>query len=249
MGKIRRKKPIDFVIIWVDGNDPKWRAVKNQYDPNPEAGEDDQEVRYRDWDNLQYWFRAVEKYTPWVRKIHFVTWGHLPSWLNVNHPKLHIVNHKDYIPEEYLPTFNSHTIEMNLHRIKGLSEQFVYFNDDMFINKPMKPRDFFVHGKPCDTFAMDCIYFGKGSAGPYNGNDMSVINTHFNKKEMLKKNFTKWFRLRYGIKYLYRTMVLMPWDWFPAFYYHHCLRNRASLRVFIQQCGHRHVYPHLSGNV
>ena len=54
-------------------------------------------------------------------------------------------------PEEYLPTFNSHTIEMNLHRIKGLSEQFVYFNDDMFINKPMKPRDFFVHGKPCDT--------------------------------------------------------------------------------------------------
>ena len=45
MGKIRRKKPIDFVIIWVDGNDPKWRAVKNQYDPNPEAGEDDQEVR------------------------------------------------------------------------------------------------------------------------------------------------------------------------------------------------------------
>ena len=172
MGKIRRKKPIDFVIIWVDGNDPKWRAVKNQYDPNPEAGEDDQEVRYRDWDNLQYWFRAVEKYTPWVRKIHFVTWGHLPSWLNVNHPKLHIVNHKDYIPEEYLPTFNSHTIEMNLHRIKGLSEQFVYFNDDMFINKPMKPRDFFVHGKPCDTFAMDCIYFGKGSAGPYNGNDM-----------------------------------------------------------------------------
>lgn len=221
MGKIRRKKPIDFVIIWVDGNDPKWRAVKNQYDPNPEAGEDDQEVRYRDWDNLQYWFRAVEKYTPWVRKIHFVTWGHLPSWLNVNHPKLHIVNHKDYIPEEYLPTFNSHTIEMNLHRIKGLSEQFVYFNDDMFINKLMKPRDFFVHGKPCDTFAMDCIYFGKGSAGPYNGNDMSVINTHFNKKEMLKKNFTKWFRLRYGIKYLYRTMVLMPWDWFPGFYYHH----------------------------
>ena len=111
-----KQKPIDFVIIWVDGSDPEWRAVKNQYVPKA-IGEDDQEVRYRDWDNLQYWFRGVEKYTPWVNKIHFVTWGHLPKWLNVNHPKLHIVNHKDYIPEEYLPTFNSHTIEMNLHRI------------------------------------------------------------------------------------------------------------------------------------
>ena len=56
----KNRKPIDFVIIWVDGNDPEWRAIKNQYDPKP-VGEDDQEVRYRDWDNLQYWFRAVEK--------------------------------------------------------------------------------------------------------------------------------------------------------------------------------------------
>ena len=220
MEKTHKMKPIDFVIIWVDGNDPEWRAVKKQYDPKT-VGEDDQEVRYRDWDNLQYWFRAVEKYTPWVRKIHFVTWGHLPSWLNVNHPKLHIVNHRDYIPEEYLPTFNSHTIEMNLHRIKGLAEQFVYFNDDMFINRPMQPEDFFVNGKPCDTFSLDCIYFGKDSAGPYNGNDLSVINTHFSKKRMLIKNFTKWFRLRYGIKHLYRTAVLMPWAWFPGFFYHH----------------------------
>lgn len=63
----KNRKPIDFVIIWVDGNDPEWRAIKNQYDPKP-VGEDDQEVRYRDWDNLQYWFRAVEKYTPWCVK-------------------------------------------------------------------------------------------------------------------------------------------------------------------------------------
>lgn len=220
MKKQTEQQPIDFVIIWVDGNDPQWRQVKSQYVPKA-AGEDDQEVRYRDWENLQYWFRAVEKYTPWVRKIHFVTWGHLPAWMNVNHPKLNIVNHKDYIPEEYLPTFNSHTIEMNLHRIEGLAEQFVYFNDDMFINRPMKPEDFFRDGKPCDTFAMDCIYFGKDSAGPYNGNDLAVINTHFSKKRALMKHFTKWFRLRYGLKHLYRTAVLLPWAWFPGFYYHH----------------------------
>ncbi len=220
MGTGNNQNQIDFVIIWVDGNDPKWREVKRQYVPKA-VGEDDQEVRYRDWDNLMYWFRAVEEYTPWVRKVHFVTWGHLPAWLNVNHPKLHIVKHEDYIPKEYLPTFNSHTIEMNLHRIEGLAEQFVYFNDDMFINRPMKPEDFFVNGKPCDTFAMDCIYFGKDSAGPYNGNDLTLINAHFNKKQMFLKNYRKWFKLRYGIKHLYRTAVLMPWAWFPGFYYHH----------------------------
>ena len=69
-----------------------------------------------------------------VRRIHFVTWGHLPSWLNKEHPKLNIVNHKDFIPEKYLPTFNSHAL-WNMHRIPGLAENFVYFNDDMFLIK------------------------------------------------------------------------------------------------------------------
>ncbi|MCR4673920.1 MAG: Stealth CR1 domain-containing protein [Lachnospiraceae bacterium] len=210
---------IDFVIIWVDGNDPEWRKVKNQYDPN--ASQDDRDIRYRDWDNLQYWFRAVEKFTPWVNKIHFVTWGHLPKWLDTSNPKLHIVKHEDYIPAEYLPTFNSHTIELNLHRIEGLAEQFVYFNDDMFINAPMEPEDFFVDGKPCDTFALNAIYFGKDSAGFYNGNDLCMINDHFNFKAEKKKNFKNWIKPMYGIRLLYRTIVLSQWNWFPGFYYHH----------------------------
>jgi hypothetical protein len=212
--------PIDFVIIWVDGADEVWRAEKRQY-LSEHAYEDDNEVRYRDWENLQYWFRAVEKYTPWVRTIHFVTWGHLPVWMNTENPKLHIVNHKDFIPEEYLPTFNSHTIELNLHRIEGLAEQFVYFNDDMFINQKMNPEDFFKNGLPRDIFALDCIYFGKNSAGPYNSNDMAVINMHFPMKKMLKENYRKWFCLRYGLKCLYRTIVLLPWPWFPGFFYQH----------------------------
>ena len=60
---------------------------------------DDRDIRYRDWDNLQFWFRGVEKFAPWVNKIHFVTYGHLPKWLNVNNKKLNIVNHKDFMPE------------------------------------------------------------------------------------------------------------------------------------------------------
>lgn len=213
------QKKIDFVIIWVDGNDPEWQKEKNKYENNKG---DSSIVRYRSWDNLQYWFRGVEKYAPWVNKIHFVTWGHLPPWLDKSNPKLNIVNHRDYIPEEFLPTFNANTIELNLHRIEGLAEQFVYFNDDMFITNYVKPNDFFLKGKPRDVFALNCIYFGKKSAGFFNGNDMELINIHFDKKECMKKNFAKWFNPVNGWKSLVRTAALaFIWNWFPGFYYSH----------------------------
>lgn len=135
---------MDFVIAWVDGNDPAWQKEKRKTEHVPEvtAEADDRNERYRDWDNLQYWFRGVEQFAPWVRKIHFVTWGHFPKWLNTEHPKLHIVKHEDFIPSEFLPTFNSHTIEWNFHRILGLSERFVYFNDDMFLLNQIHPENF-----------------------------------------------------------------------------------------------------------
>ena len=138
---------IDVVIAWVDGSDPNWREVKNAHDPYFKG--DSRDIRFRDWDNLQYVFRGIEKFMPWVRKVHFVTWGHLPKWLNTGCKKLNIVNHTDYIPKIYLPTFSSHPIEMNFHRIKGLAEQFIYANDDMFFLKEMEPDMFFKEGLPC----------------------------------------------------------------------------------------------------
>lgn len=215
---------IDFVMIWVDGNDPAWQKEKNKYDISNDKG-DSTEVRYRSWDNLQYWFRGVEKFAPWVNRVHFVTWGHLPPWLNTNNPKLHIVNHKDYIPPQYLPTFNANTIELNLHRIEGLAEQFVYFNDDMFITAPVRPEDFFRNGRPMDTYALDCIYFGKKSAGFFNGNDIELINIHFNKKNCMKQNFSKWYSPKNGIKRLIKTTILNIWPWFPGIYYNHLPSN------------------------
>ena len=111
---------IDVVITWVDGNDKAWQAEKEKYLPLRSD-----KVRYRNWDNVQYIFRGIEKFMPWVNCVHFVTWGHLPKWMNTNYEKLHVVNHKDFIPKEYLPTFNSNAIELNLHRIPGLSENFI----------------------------------------------------------------------------------------------------------------------------
>jgi len=212
--------PIDFVIAWVNGNDPDWLSEKKKYQPAADSA-DDSLVRYREWDNLRYWFRGIETYAPWVRKVHFVTWGHIPPWLAVGHPKLNIVNHRDYIPPEYLPTFNSHTIELNLHRIKGLAEYFVYFNDDMFLTRPVAPDDFFSGGKPRDMFALDAIYFGDNGIGHINGNNMEVINSIFDKQEVVRRNFTKIFYLGYGMKRLIKTLCLLPWPWFPGIYYQH----------------------------
>ena len=212
---------IDFVIIWVDGNDPEWQKEKSKYSPTS-MDFSDAPVRYRDWDNLQYWFRGVEKFAPWVNKIHFVTWGHLPPWLNTSNPKLNIVNHKDYIPEKYLPTFSSHTIELNLHRIDGLAEQFVYFNDDMFLIRPMTPDMFFKKGLPCDTFGLNCIYFGHDSAGHFVGSDMEIINTEFkNKRTIQKRDFRKWYSLKNGFKTNLKTAMLSLWEFFPGFHYNH----------------------------
>ncbi|MDD6478253.1 MAG: Stealth CR1 domain-containing protein [Oscillospiraceae bacterium] len=217
-------KPIDFVVIWVDGNDKEWQKEKAKYDGSTVTTANS-EVRYRDWDNLQYWFRAVETYAPWVNKVHFVTWGHIPSWLNTECPKLNIVNHKDYIPEEYLPTFSSHTIELNIHRIKGLAEQFVYFNDDIFLNAPVTPEDFFKNGKPVDTAALDCIYFGKDSAGFFHAADITIINTYFKKKEVVKKDFKKWFNFKNGYRNMIKTAMLYNWPWFPGIFNQHVSSN------------------------
>lgn len=218
---MRIQNNVDFVIIWVDGNDPEWRKEKSKYQSVLTKEEDDSEHRYRDWNNLQYWFRGVEKFCPWVRKIHFVTWGHLPDWLNIDNPRLHIVNHKDYIPSKYLPTFSSHTIELNLHRIQGLSERFVYFNDDMFIIRPMKETDFFKKGKPCDSAVLNVHCYNMEDMvimAPFR--DIGVINHEFNIHKVVKGNLAGWFNYKYGINNL-RNLVLISCPRFPGMMQQH----------------------------
>lgn len=216
---MNNNEKIDFVIIWVDGNDPKWQKEKNKYDPKVDS--DNRIIRYRDWGLLNYWFRGVEKFAPWVNKIHFVTWGHLPEWLDTTNPKLHIVNHKDYIPKEYLPTFSSHVIELNLHRIGGLSDKFVYFNDDFFLTDYVKKEDFFKNGKPMDSCALN-VHCVKKSIIMQNicNNDVSIINEHFDYKQSMKENLNKWFNLKNG-KELLRTIALYGCPRFPGFYQTH----------------------------
>lgn len=194
-----KNHPIDIVLPWVDGNDPEWQKVKKQHSPSENA--DDDVIRYRDFENLKYIFRGIEKYMPWVRTVHFVTWGHLPDFLNCDHPQLNIVKHEDFIPKEYLPTFSSHTIELNLHRIEDLSEHFIYFNDDTFVIDHLSSEAFFKNGQPSDQALFDYITSDKGRIFPHILlNNVDVLNRSFNKQEVLKEHPGKWLSFQYGLK-------------------------------------------------
>ena len=214
--------PIDFIITWVDGSDPAWQEEKAKYKNSGDARAN----RYRDWDTLRYWFRGVERFAPWVNSIFFVTWGHLPDWLNTEHPKLRIVNHKDYIPEEYLPTFSSRPIDMNFHRIEELADHFVYFNDDMFLLRPVKREDFFVNGLPCDAAIQDVVVpKGKDDNGDklvadalYTAvfYDTAVLNRNFDKKAVIHGTRAKWYSLKYK-RQLIKNILLNEWHFFTGF--------------------------------
>lgn len=202
------KEKIDFVITWVDSNDPKWREERNHYAALEHKEVDNSNARYRSWDNLKYWFRGVEKYTPWVNNIFFVTCGHLPEWLDTKHPKLRIVKHSDFIPAQYLPTFHSKVIENHLYRIEGLSEHFVYFNDDMFLIDHVMPSRFFRNGLPCDIGGMT-VNFHSGMFGTAVLLAKTLINEHFNKREVVLQEPFKWFNYRYVSQSVLNLMCLL----------------------------------------
>lgn len=215
---------IDFVVTWVDGNDPAWRREKEKYSPKKTFNEafDDRKERYRDTGTLKYFFRGIEKYAPWVNKVYFITCGQKPEWLNENCEKLVLVDHKDYMPEEYLPTFNSDAIEAGMHRIEGLSEHFVYFNDDMFLINPVTPEDFFKNGLPVDTFSLEPILATAGATDGFFikiALNVQVINKHFNFRSFLLKNLRKVLSFKQGLKYWIRTVTMCNYPCFSGF---HC---------------------------
>ncbi|MFI9269196.1 stealth family protein [Kitasatospora sp. NPDC052896] len=147
--------PVDAVITWVDDSDPVWRrrrdAALAELDAPP-AGGTGQE-RFHNRDELRYCLRSIAMYAPWIRHIYLVTDGQVPDWLRVDHPDLTVVHHRELFADpSVLPVFNSHAIETQLHRIQGLSEHFIYFNDDVFLGRPVSPEQFFLgNGAPLIT--------------------------------------------------------------------------------------------------
>ena len=133
---------MDIVITYVDGNDPVWKKDYEKYTNVPVM-----QKRFRDWGTLKYLLRGVEVNMPFVRNV-FLVVSHpsqVPAWADKENLK--VVLHSDIIPSEFLPTFNCNPIEMHLHRIPGLDEEYLYFNDDMFPVDRCVQEDFFLEGK------------------------------------------------------------------------------------------------------
>ena len=137
---------VDLVYLWVDGNDPVWQAKHNAFiGKTEESSPINCKGRYANNDELKYSLRSVEMYAPWIRKIFIVTDNQVPvpEWLDISNTKVKIIDHKDIMPAESLPCFNSALIEHFLYKIPGLAEYFLLANDDMYLNKAVTVDDFF----------------------------------------------------------------------------------------------------------
>lgn len=141
------KKPIDIIIPFVNNQDAVWQTEFNKHaKANGLKGQE----RFRDMYMFNYVFRSIEKNCPWCRYVFLVLSGEsqIPDWLNVYHPKLKIIFHREYIPSEFLPTFNSNVIEMFYSNIDELSDNFIIMNDDFFFTKNISENYFFEDGEP-----------------------------------------------------------------------------------------------------
>jgi hypothetical protein len=213
---------IDIIVPWVDGSDSVWLKEKELwYEKCGKDKKSNSNIRFQSWDNLKYWFRAIEKFMPWVNKICFITWGHLPDFLDISNPKLKIIRHKDYIPEKYLPTYNSNTIEMNYHRIPDLEENFIIFNDDFFPLQPIEEEYYFKNNTVCDEAVEGHIVpvdtgLISNMAKYVQVNNLTIINRYFNKRNVQDKNWDKWFCKDYG-ELLERNKSLQYWYDFSGF--------------------------------
>ena len=135
--------PIDAVYTWVDGDRADYQALVRRYavapqDMNPE--------RFRDpFACLRHSLRSLEEFAPWVRHVYLFTCRpHVPAWIRRDHPRLRLVHHDEVVDvPDVLPTFNSNVVETFLHRLPGLSDRFLFFNDDYFLGAPLAPEHYF----------------------------------------------------------------------------------------------------------
>ncbi|MFJ4438187.1 stealth conserved region 3 domain-containing protein [Streptomyces sp. NPDC088923] len=136
--------PVDLVYTWVDGNDTAWQRRKAAVKGEVYHAESASDARFISRDELRFSLRSVHLFAPWVRTVHIVTDDQTPAWLRTDVPGVRVVSHREiFTRPEDLPTFNSHSIESQLHHIDGLAEHFLYLNDDMFFGRPVTPQTFF----------------------------------------------------------------------------------------------------------
>ena len=182
---------IDVVFTWVDNNDLKWREKYQAHLSNSDTTKfalySQDSARFENHNELYYSLHSVENFLPWARKIYIVTDNQTPSWFKQSeHPKVTIIDHTAIIDSQYLPTFNSHVIEAHLHNIPDLSEQFIYFNDDVFVARVLPQEHFFHPNGIASIFIADkkiSTMLEKGVITPTlkaSLNSINLLKNHYN---------------------------------------------------------------------
>ena len=191
---------IDIIITYVNPNDENWVKLYNQY--IRESVEEFKEKRFRDTSFLKYVLRSIDKNIPWINKVFLVVQSdsQVPEW--VNREEVNVVLHEEFIPKEYLPTFNCNTIELFMHKIPNLSDYFIYFNDDMIVNKYCYANNFFYNGK-CNLLSFKKnTPIGKNTWFNCLYNNTRIINNFLKKEE----DINTWHRFPHTITPLYKPM-------------------------------------------
>lgn len=152
-------KDIDAVYLWVDGADKRFQEQLGHFlprSPSSSSKEDTSPKRFRNNGELRFSLRSLERYAPWIRRIHLVTNGQVPGWLVQSDPRIKVVAHEILFTDKHqLPNFNSNAIELQLHRIPDLARHFIYLNDDVFLGAPTTPQMFFLPNGTQRFFVQD----------------------------------------------------------------------------------------------
>lgn len=216
---------MDVVYTWVDGTDSSFQKLKQKYLPESSVSETrlDADIdRYLDTDELRYSLRSLERYAPWHERVFLVTNGQVPKWLNRENRRLTLVSHEQIFKNQAnLPTFFSAAIEVHLHRIPGLSEPFLYFNDDIFLNSEVRESDFYVGDEVK-------VYLEGVSCNPPFGDNWLDLDT--GGRVPLHHPVAPWFRRMQYVN--------------EAFEQRYGKRNRRAI-AHVPQCIHRSVVEEL----
>ncbi len=180
------RDPVDVVYTWVDGDDPQWQRRKAEFVGGGQSDFAANHSRFANRDELRYSMRSVAMFASWVRRIYLVTDGQVPNWLDPDHPKVTVVDHRDIFTDpSVLPVFNSHAIESQLHHIPDLAEQFLYCNDDIFFGRSVEPELFF-HSNGISKFFLSRQTL---DLDPPSADDLPVLNAAKNNRALLEREF------------------------------------------------------------
>lgn len=171
---------IDIVVTYLNERDEKWQEDykywKEKEIQEGKARPDNRqafgEERIREWDTFKYWFRGIQKNCPWVHKVFLIVQNerHVPEWLNTDYEKVRVVYHDEFIPKEFLPTFNPMTIGMYISNIKDLSDTYIMCDDDFYFLNYIDENRFFIGNKPVhlDNKTRFKYYYGDALKGSDN---------------------------------------------------------------------------------